>query len=123
MATSVLNKFANKVPRVPKCPLSARVPKCPSSVQVHQCLECPSSLRVPKCPNCSECRLPTCSSSTLRSPSTLIALSTQVLQSVSQLANQSAGLRCWFSKLISTSRTHTLRENKILRRRKLPTVV
>ena len=134
---------------VPKCPLSARVHKC-LSVQVPKCLqcliaqvslECPSawSAQVPKCLECHsaqvlfECSsvLSALSAGVLTCPSS--ALSSRVpwvpwvpkclSQSVSQPASQSAGLQCWFSKLISTLRTHTLREDIILRLKKLGTVV
>ena len=36
----------NEVPRVSKCPSSARVPKCPSSARVPQVPECPNALGV-----------------------------------------------------------------------------
>ena len=80
---------------VPKCPsaLSARVPKWISSARVPKVawlLECPSALGVPKC----------------------------FSKSISHSAIQSAGLQCWFSKLISTLSAHSLMENLILRQRK-----
>ena len=116
---SLLNKVP-QVPRVPKC-LIAQVPKClecPSALQMSECFKCPSAqvpwvpkclsaIRVPKCLRCPECP------STLRVPQKCLS------KSVSHSSIHSAGWQCWFSKLISTLRAHTLRKNLILRLRKL----
>ena len=129
--------------RVTECPstLSVWVSNCSSSARVLQVPQCPSAQVswVPKCPkrpsNAQIPQVPKCpSASSAQMPfECLKYLSAQVLwvswvpkwlsQSFSQSARQSADLQCWFSKLISTLRAHTLREDIILRLRKLPAVV
>ena len=132
--------------RVPKrlSAFSVRVLKCPSGVRVSQVSKCPSvwsarvpksplSARVPKCPECwsvdvlfkcFECQVPfdclMCSSA--RVP-WVPWVPKFFIHSVSQSASQSAELQCWFSKLMSSLRAHTLREDIILWLRKLPIVV
>lgn len=130
----------NKVPEVPGVPdflSTAQEPKC-LSVQVPKSFECscaqvpfecssasnaqvpwmperPSALRmpwVPECPSSGDC--PT----SARVPWVPKCFS----KSSSHSAGQSAGLQCRFNKLISTLRAHTLRENLILRLRKLDLV-
>ena len=131
---------------VPKCPSSVRVLNC-LSAQVSKCLEFPSSqvpfkypnassTQVPKCPECWSTYVPfeclECPSAQvpfewLKCSSTWVPWVPWVpkclSQSISQWASQSSCLQRWFSKLISNLRAHTLREDIILRLRKLPTVV
>ena len=106
------------VPECLKCPsafsvLSAQVPKFierPSARVLFECLEyleCPSALQVPECLECLWCP-------TGREP--WVPWESKYL---SQSPSQLAGLQCWFSKLISTLRTHILRKDLILRLRKL----
>ena len=119
--------------RLPKC-LSSQLPtcfKCPST-QVH--FECPSasSALLHHLPNHPECRSTRASFECLKCPSDALSArvpeclectSASVSQLVSQPVSHSAGLQCWFSKLISTLRAHTLREDIILRLKKLSTIV
>ena len=136
--TSLLSKvpWVPQVPECPsarvfKCPLSARVPKW-LSAQVPKFLECLSAQvpfdsrvsRVSKCTSALSARVPFDCLKRSRSRVPSVPWVPKCFsQSVSQSASQSVGLWCWFSKLTPTSRALTLREDKILRRRKLATVV
>ena len=121
----------------PECPSALSV-KCASALRVSECLKCPnalvpwvpkgpSALWMPECPSALSTRVLTCPLSALSALSARVPWVTWVhkhfSQSVSQPASQSAGLRRWFSKLISTLRAHTLSEEVVLRLKKLSTVV
>ena len=143
--------WVSRVPKcssawVLKCPSVLRAPECPSPLSVEcssalwvsECLKCPnalvpwvtkgpSALWVPECPSVLSARVLICPSSALSTLSARVPWVTWLhkcfSQSVSQPASQSAGLQCWFSKLISTLRAHTLSEDIVLQLRKLSTVV
>ena len=102
------------------CPSARRVPEClkwPSALSASsdqvpfECLECPSAQVTCECLKCSSARVPWVPWVPWK-PNSLG-------KSISHSASKSAGLQGWFIKLISTFRAHTIREDLILRLRKL----
>ena len=95
---------------------SAQVPEWPSALGVPECLkcrvaECPSALQMPEYLKCL---------SVLSARVSFVPCESKcVSKSVTQSPSQSAFLQGWFSKLISTLRANTLRQDLILRLRKL----